>query len=313
VPWYLAVSLKGGYAGNILITTNISRYFTSWVHQKPFYYYLVNLPGNFLPWTLYLPGALFLLFSEKEPEERKKLLFPAVWALSLFVFFSLSRAKRSEYILPVFPALALLMGCFFDASIDRWKTSHPWRRGIVWPTYTLLFLLLVAALGLPIYCSIKSPDWLFTVIPFSIIIVAMVIVLFILFRKERVFFQLVALGFLITMMTVYAAGPIVLRANPYNSTKSFCERVKEKVAQGTTVKMYGYYRPAYPFYTERFVEKTDSPETLLQWFSSGETQYVVMQKRDYVNIKDLFPVKLDIVDEWDGYRNMVLVSNRAEN
>jgi 4-amino-4-deoxy-L-arabinose transferase-like glycosyltransferase len=312
-PWYFAVSLKGSYGGNILITTNITRYFTSWGHVRPFYYYLVNLPGNFLPWTLFLPGALFLLFSEKCPEERKKLLFPAVWVVSLFVFFSLSQAKRSEYILPVFPGLALLLGRFFDASIERWRTARRWRRSVVWPSYTLMALLFLSGLGLPIYSFLKSPDWLGTVIPFSLLIFGSAVVLFILIQKERVFLEFVTIGLFISILTVYAAGPIVSKANPHNSTKSFCTKVAGFVEEGTTLKMYGYYRPAYAFYTGRFVEKTDSVATLSQWLTSEKPQYVVMQKRDYMKIKGLVSVDLHIIDEWEGYRNMVLVSNRAQS
>lgn len=313
LPWYLAVGLKGSYAGNILITTNITRYFTSWGHVRPFYYYLVNLPGNFLPWTLFLPGALFLLFSEKDPDERKKLFFPAVWVVSLFVFFSLSQAKRSEYILPVFPGLALLLGRFFDASIDRWKTVRIWRRSIVWPTYTLISLLLLSCLGLPIYCLLQSPDWLPTVIPFALLLFGGAVVLFILIQKEWVFLEFVAIGIFISIMTVYAAGPIVSKANPHNSTKSFCTKVAGFVEEGTTLKMYGYYRPAYAFYTQRFVEKTDSIETLSQWFASEKPQYVVMQKKDYMKIKGLVAAELQVIDQWEGYRNMVLVSNRVQS
>jgi hypothetical protein len=174
-------------------------------------------------------------------------------------------------------------------------------------------LLFLSCLGLPIYSFLKSPDWLEVLIPFSLLIFGSVVVLFILILKEQFFLEFVATGISIGIMTVYAAGPIVSKANPHNSTKSFCTRVARFVEDGTTLKMYGYYRPAYAFYTERFVEKTDSLATVSQWFESEKPQYVVMQKRDYMKIKGLVGVDLHIIDEWEGYRNMVLVSNRAQS
>jgi hypothetical protein len=174
-------------------------------------------------------------------------------------------------------------------------------------------LLFLSGLGLPIYSFLKSPDWLGTVIPFSLLIFGSAVVLFILIQKERVFLEFVTIGLFISILTVYAAGPIVSKANPHNSTKSFCTKVAGFVEEGTTLKMYGYYRPAYAFYTGRFVEKTDSVATLSQWLTSEKPQYVVMQKRDYMKIKGLVSVDLHIIDEWEGYRNMVLVSNRAQS
>ena len=40
LPWYVLVSLNEGYGFDLLIRTNISRYFDTWTHAQPFYYYL---------------------------------------------------------------------------------------------------------------------------------------------------------------------------------------------------------------------------------------------------------------------------------
>ena len=76
--------------------------------------------------------------------------------------------------------------------------------------------------------------------------------------------------------------------------------------------MYGYYRPAYAYYTDRFVDFSEDPAILLGWFTAEAPQYVVMKKKDYMKIKDSFPLKLYLIDEWEGYRHMALVSNQSE-
>jgi 4-amino-4-deoxy-L-arabinose transferase-like glycosyltransferase len=43
----------------------------------------------------------------------------AVWALFILVFFSLSHAKLPAYILPVFPALALLIAHYLENASHR--------------------------------------------------------------------------------------------------------------------------------------------------------------------------------------------------
>ena len=119
-PWYIAVSLREGYIENLLITTNLTRYLGKFDHARPFYYYFIKTPPYFLPWILYLPGAVYLLFSDRVRDAREKLLFPAIWAAGIFIFFSLSNTKRSEYMLPIFPAMALMVGFLLDRAISFW-------------------------------------------------------------------------------------------------------------------------------------------------------------------------------------------------
>lgn len=73
-------------------------------HVQAPWYYLEVLPVQLLPWTGLLPGALFLAFRRRDVADRFLLVF------SLFVvgFFSLSTEKRDLYVLPAFPAFALL-------------------------------------------------------------------------------------------------------------------------------------------------------------------------------------------------------------
>ena len=119
-PWDVAVSMQEGYAFDLLVKTNVSRYFHTWTHQQPFYYYLMNLPWAFAPWSLFLPGAFHLAFSRRSQEDRSALRFLLIWAIALFVFFSLSQAKRDEYILGLYPAPALLVGYWGDKAIQLW-------------------------------------------------------------------------------------------------------------------------------------------------------------------------------------------------
>ena len=87
-PWYVAVSLKGGYAQDLIIVTNFTRFFKEFAHVRPFYYYLGKTPPYFLPWLIFLPGAFYLCFAQQTKKERKQLLFPFLWVVGLFVFFS---------------------------------------------------------------------------------------------------------------------------------------------------------------------------------------------------------------------------------
>jgi 4-amino-4-deoxy-L-arabinose transferase-like glycosyltransferase len=69
-------------------------------------YYLKYLPWQTVPWTLYVPPALWLAWQRRrEP----RAAFPLAWLVSLFVFFSIGRGKRGDYMLPLMPPIALLV------------------------------------------------------------------------------------------------------------------------------------------------------------------------------------------------------------
>jgi len=46
--------------------------------------------------------------------EEERLLFPLVWLVSVLVFFAASLGKRGVYILPLYPAFALLFGAWWQ-------------------------------------------------------------------------------------------------------------------------------------------------------------------------------------------------------
>jgi 4-amino-4-deoxy-L-arabinose transferase-like glycosyltransferase len=75
-------------------------------HPQPIHYYGVALLGSFMPWTPLLPVALRDAWRARAPRER----FLLAWAGTVFVFFSLAAGKRSAYLLPLFPPLAVLCG-----------------------------------------------------------------------------------------------------------------------------------------------------------------------------------------------------------
>ncbi|NNL65397.1 MAG: hypothetical protein HKP30_04065, partial [Myxococcales bacterium] len=67
----------------------------------------------FLPWTLLLPAVV--VFARRrvfvpgaDPDRRRAWRFALAWVGASVVFFSLSAGKRGLYLLPCFPALALL-------------------------------------------------------------------------------------------------------------------------------------------------------------------------------------------------------------
>jgi len=104
-PWHVLVALKNpGFFDFYFIHEHFDRYLTT-VHRRhqPLWFFIPVVLLGTLPWASLLPKSLMV--SRKNPRE----FFFLLWAVVPFVFFSISNSKLIPYILPVFPALAVLM------------------------------------------------------------------------------------------------------------------------------------------------------------------------------------------------------------
>ena len=61
LAWLVPATLSGGgeYLETLVVKQNVTRYADPWHHFQPFYYYLTTVPADFLPWSLFLPGAIW--------------------------------------------------------------------------------------------------------------------------------------------------------------------------------------------------------------------------------------------------------------
>ena len=97
---------------------NVTRYLQA-EHKEtsPVWFFLPVLLGGFFPWSLALPGALTLAWRRGRGAWRARLtdnpaLFLGLWVALVFVFFSASQSKLITYIFPLYPAAAVLVGCW---------------------------------------------------------------------------------------------------------------------------------------------------------------------------------------------------------
>lgn len=151
VPWFIAVSLRNpGFLDFFFVHEHLQRYLTDTARRPgaPWYFLPILLVG-FLPWTTMLP-ALARFGARADARRRfqpQRLLL--AWAVFVFVFFSASRSKLPSYILPMFPALALLAGPWLAAAAPQRLRVH-----LVAPVAAALVLLAAT----PFFARFATPD-----------------------------------------------------------------------------------------------------------------------------------------------------------
>lgn len=121
-PWFYLVSERNPEFLNFFFIHEHWQRYTSGVHARggPIVYFVPLVLAGFLPWAGLFPRLWKAMRSAAPVEDAttrarfRPALMAGIWAIAIFVFFSLSRSKLPGYIVPVFPALGILAGVALD-------------------------------------------------------------------------------------------------------------------------------------------------------------------------------------------------------
>jgi len=113
-PWFVLVMRANPEFFQFFFIHEHFERFTTKVHGRyqPWHYFVPVLLFGMLPWTLLMFDALLRTWRGSSAEARtfSAERFLLVWAVFIYFFFTISSSKLPSYLLPMFPALALLMG-----------------------------------------------------------------------------------------------------------------------------------------------------------------------------------------------------------
>ena len=122
--WYMLALFQGGgeFFQRQILDENVFRFFASEKggpsREHTLLYYVPTLFVGMLPWSLFFPALGLTLYRADDLWREKKQLYLLLWVGAEFLFFTLASGKRSNYILPLYPALALLCGRWWQELID---------------------------------------------------------------------------------------------------------------------------------------------------------------------------------------------------
>ncbi|HSB15290.1 MAG TPA: glycosyltransferase family 39 protein [Bryobacteraceae bacterium] len=119
VPWFAVLAWKTGFpfVEELFLRHHFARFSSGHqLHARPFWFYVPVLLAGFVPWT---PAFVLLLRRGLFSDRRRRFLL--IWVAFGFLFFSVSAGKLPGYVLPLFPAVAALIGIAVDEARDaRW-------------------------------------------------------------------------------------------------------------------------------------------------------------------------------------------------
>jgi 4-amino-4-deoxy-L-arabinose transferase-like glycosyltransferase len=119
-PWFALVALKNPEQPRFFfIHEHFERFLLKTHHREgAWYYFFVMLIPGMMPWLGVLPQSLAAALRREAGSFQPRTLL-LVWSVFIFFFFSYSSSKLPGYILPIFPALALLVALFLETATAR--------------------------------------------------------------------------------------------------------------------------------------------------------------------------------------------------
>ncbi len=325
LPWFLSLWRQGGseYLKVFLIHNHVERFAGgSTGHSQPFYYYLTQFWGAFMPWSLLVVPVLVRSFSSLRSlsgKSRTGLLFGLCWFIVGFLLLSAASTKRVLYLMPILAPISLLTGSYIDDTLARLRLGaldNIFHRLFGW----LLFLVGLAIIPLFFYASRKYGFGLPT----------RETALTFFFALASMFFSAVALStrsrnigrfwvwstasiFSLLFFTLVAATPLLDR---YKSLAPFCAAVGAAVP--AEAPLYGYgsdetLRGVVPFYTKRFLTEIESLPDLETALGRGQPAYIVIRDKNGKVEKELLSTgRLSVIARqgMDSSRSFVLFASR---
>jgi len=169
-PWYLAANVRipgtlnymvfHQAAGHVLGTT---------IHTRQGFpgYYFVILPIGLLPWSWLLGWLWRRKHWRAMPSfQQDGWLLLNLWALFTFTLFNLTHSKLPAYILPIFPALAVLLALRFFRETESTEPGLPPKWIWIVCAVSPLFLSASFPAAFPMLYHVHVPEWAWSQVGF---------------------------------------------------------------------------------------------------------------------------------------------------
>lgn len=261
VPWFVSVSKANPeFAQFFFIHEHFER-FLSTEHRRegPLWYFFPILIVGLLPWTSLLPQALKKGWQDEGHFKTNR--FILIWSVFIFAFFSKSGSKLPSYILPIFPALAMLMAqTLMNISSKTLRWHLLW---IAVPGLVLIgaypFVSTMSSEGTPQIYNAAYALWL---VAAGVVLTAGAVAGFILANKGK---KEAAIATMALAGLIGGQLPMVGHESyAYtNSSYHIVQAIKPQLAAQSTLYSIRYYDQSLPFYLKQklqFVEYVDEFE-----------------------------------------------------
>ncbi len=315
-PWALAFALQGdeSYVQSVLVGDYWAPRRAGWARPSELFFALGPLTIGFLPWTPFLPAAVRQGWWRPETTDiGRKFRFLAVWVLAYVIVITLLPHKRDRYLLPVLPALALMVGWLWDAWAAR-----------VTPRTLSIYGWICGGLALALAIAILPPfpvsPPLATLIPLTpaqrLLLQGLLLgsagAVVAAARAGRPLAMFAAVCVATTLVLAYETRVIVDGHNRAYDVKALSRRLVSRVGPQDSLVTYKLGSLTLELYTGRTIPELQDDRSLELLLTAGRPLYVIVHERRWPGLRDGSGRTWTIVDRAPFGAGQLLVAIPAE-
>jgi 4-amino-4-deoxy-L-arabinose transferase-like glycosyltransferase len=262
-PWFLAVNRRIPNTLDYMLFHQAAGHMMGKnIHGRggfPFYFFVVVAAG-LLPWT-WLLGWLWRRehWCKMSETEKDGWLLLNVWAAFTFTLFSVMHSQLPAYILPIFPALAVMLAVrFFGEPHDEHFAAAPawiWRCCAVSP----LVLLVAFSVALPPVYHVALPPWMNWQAPAIAVVAAAVFWLAKNWASSKRASVAVATAIFSMLIVVHETSWFETDFRGNQTLKQLGSALRKNYRPGDAIMCFGLLPEGLPYYTGGVISITNRP------------------------------------------------------
>jgi 4-amino-4-deoxy-L-arabinose transferase-like glycosyltransferase len=263
LAWAIPAAIHGGaeYRNAIFWGQTAGRVGASFAHRLPWWWYLPVLPLMLFPWLLWAASWRAWWRTRTAPFD-SGVRFLLAWMVPVFIAFSFISGKQAQYLLPLFPAFALLTAYTLHTTHDEPR----------WFDALLPVLAILAVAGAWGYVTLgagqaKLPLWAKSVGAWPVLIFLAATVLVVLWRRADLVRRVRALALLSVAVIVAAYVGVLPRVAPAFDPKPAALHLAELERTNHPIAHFGKYHGQFHFAgrLKQPFELVDSRVTTRNW------------------------------------------------
>jgi 4-amino-4-deoxy-L-arabinose transferase-like glycosyltransferase len=233
-------------------------------NQGPPWYYLQELLKSAWPWLLFLPWGFQLVWRQRNLSYGRLLL---LWPIGYFAAISLMGTKLPWYSMPLYPALALIVGLVLAevrvGSVPGGRHT-PYVYPLAWAWgFGCLTLIALAGLGY-IHFNSNQPSLLG---PIALVALTMLTSFVLVCRRDGQFIAVLIWGWYLGLLLLVHSPDWSWELNHDFAVPPVAAMIRQHVPVGATVYLvHPHNRPSLSFYSDRRTDALGTEEQFkLRW------------------------------------------------
>jgi len=314
-PWFILLHSRLGAAGlrEILFHQNVSRFLDAWNAQQPWYFYFKVFPLDFLPWSFFLPLTL-VSAARFDEAGRRSWRFLRVWFVLVFAFFSTASGKSPEYLMPLLPAVALMVGRVFAIAGQegRAETIRVGRRGLLFAAGSIALCALLGAGGVAARGSDVLPGAHSAIVASILLVMAGAVCCLVFLKRGQPSAAVVFLAASILALRATTVGALVDAGNSLNNAPEVGRALATLLPPGSKVGVGSKGADYIVYYASLPITPLGRADRVVEFLEQGPPNAVVLKGKEFSELSDRLAPIAEVVGRYgDAARGFVVLKARS--